>query len=35
MFDKDRFVEDSIKAVADGQGAISEIVAQAISDPAA
>lgn len=35
MFDKDRFVEDCIKAVAEGQGAISEIVAQAISDPAA
>lgn len=35
MFDKDRFVEDCIKAVAEGQGAISEIVAQAIADPAA
>ena len=34
MFDKDRFVEDCIEAVGEGQGAISEIVAQAISDPA-
>ncbi|MEN8130723.1 MAG: hypothetical protein ABFS45_11125 [Pseudomonadota bacterium] len=32
MFSKDCFIQDCIKAVADGQGAIREIVAEAISD---
>lgn len=34
MFDKDRFIEDCIKSVAEGQDAIRELVARAVSDPA-
>jgi predicted metal-dependent enzyme (double-stranded beta helix superfamily) len=34
MFNKDRFIEDCMNAVADGQGAIREIVAAAVSDSA-
>lgn len=34
MFNKDRFVEDCIKAVAEGQGAVREVVAEAVSDRA-
>lgn len=34
MFDKDRFVEDCINAVAEGQEAIREVMARAISEPA-
>lgn len=34
MFDKDRFIDDCVKAVADGQAAIREIVAEAMSDTA-
>lgn len=32
MFDKDRFIQDCMNAVAEGQGAIREIVAEAISN---
>jgi predicted metal-dependent enzyme (double-stranded beta helix superfamily) len=32
MFDKDHFIQDCIKAVADGQEAVREVVAGAISD---
>ena len=35
MFDKERFVEDCKRAVADGQAAIRELVERAVSDPAA
>ena len=34
MFDKDRFVQDCIDAVKDGQPAIRELVQAAVSDPA-
>lgn len=34
MFDKDRFIHDCIDAAAEGQGAIRELVAQAVADPA-
>lgn len=34
MFDKERFIEDCANAVADGQGAIRELVAKAVSDRA-
>jgi len=34
MFDKDRFTQECIAAVAAGQGAIREIVAKAVSNPA-
>lgn len=34
MFDKDRFIQDCRKAVAEGQGALRELVAQAVSDSA-
>ncbi|MEQ9335385.1 hypothetical protein [Thalassobaculum sp.] len=34
-FDRDRFVEDCKRAIADGQKAIREVVAEAVSDPAA
>lgn len=33
MFDKERFIADCIAAVADGQGAIRELVAAAVTDP--
>lgn len=32
MFDKDRFIEDCVKTVGEGEGAISELVAAAVSD---
>jgi predicted metal-dependent enzyme (double-stranded beta helix superfamily) len=32
MFEKDRFIEDCIKAIPDGQKAIREVVAEAVSD---
>nr|WP_294864263.1 hypothetical protein [uncultured Pseudogulbenkiania sp.] len=32
MFDKDRFIQDCLKAVADGQGAIRERVQEAVAD---
>lgn len=32
MFDKDRFIHDCMNAVAEGQGAIRELVAEAVSD---
>ena len=32
MFDKNRFIQDCIDAVAGGQGAIREVVAEAVSD---
>jgi predicted metal-dependent enzyme (double-stranded beta helix superfamily) len=32
MFDKDSFIQDCVNAVADGQGAVREVVADAISD---
>ena len=32
MFDKDRFIQDCMKAVAEGQGAIREVVAEAVAD---
>lgn len=35
MFDRQHFIEDCIRAVPDGQAAIREIVARAVSDPAA
>jgi predicted metal-dependent enzyme (double-stranded beta helix superfamily) len=35
MFDKDRFIEDCIAAAAEGQGAVRELVARAVADPAA
>ena len=34
MFDKDRFVEDCVKAAAEGQAAVRELLQRAISDPA-
>lgn len=34
MFDKDRLIEDCVKAVGEGEGAISELVAAAVSDGA-
>jgi predicted metal-dependent enzyme (double-stranded beta helix superfamily) len=34
MFDKDRFIQDCTKAVAEGQAAIRELVAEAVSDRA-
>lgn len=34
MFDKDRFIQDCIESVAEGQGAIRELVREAVSDPA-
>ncbi|MEO8407165.1 MAG: hypothetical protein ABI476_01885 [Oxalobacteraceae bacterium] len=34
MFDKDHFIQDCIQAVAEGQGAIRELVAEAVSDSA-
>jgi predicted metal-dependent enzyme (double-stranded beta helix superfamily) len=35
MFDKDRFIETCVGAIADGQDAIRELVAQAVSEPRA
>lgn len=35
MFSKDAFIEDCAKAVKDGQPAVREVVARAVSDPAA
>jgi len=35
MFDRDRFIDDCRQAMSGGQAAIREIVAEAISDPAA
>lgn len=32
MFDKDQFIQDCISAVAEGQGAIREVMAEAVSD---
>jgi predicted metal-dependent enzyme (double-stranded beta helix superfamily) len=32
VFDKDRFIEDCVKTVGEGEGAISELVAAAVSD---
>ena len=32
MFNKDHFIQDCIKAVAEGQGAVREVVAEAVSD---
>ena len=34
MFDRDRFIQDCIDAVADGQAAVREVVAAAVADPA-
>lgn len=34
MFDKDRFIQDCIKSMAEGQGAIRELVREAVADPA-
>jgi len=34
MFDKDQFIQDCMSAVAEGPGAIREVVAQAVSDSA-
>lgn len=34
MFDRDRFIEDCIKTVGEGEGAISELVAAAVADGA-
>lgn len=34
MFDKDSFIQDCVDAIAEGQGAIRELVAEAVSDPA-
>lgn len=34
MFDKDRFIQDCIEAAGEGQQAIRELVAAAVSDPA-
>lgn len=34
MFDKDRFIQDCIDAVGDGQAAVREVVAKAVSVPA-
>ena len=33
MFNKDRFIQDCIEAVKDGQAAVRELVTAAISDP--
>lgn len=35
MFDQQRFIEDCVRAAPEGQAAIREIVAHAVSDPAA
>lgn len=35
MFDKERFIEDCRRAVVEGQAAVREVVAAAVSDPAA
>ena len=32
MFDKDQFIQDCINAIADGQGAIREVVEKAVSN---
>ncbi|MFC6522223.1 hypothetical protein ACFQAT_23315 [Undibacterium arcticum] len=32
MFDKDRFIQDCMTAVAEGQGAIREVVVEAVAD---
>ena len=32
MFDKDRFVQNCMNAVAEGQGAIRKVVVEAVSD---
>lgn len=34
MFDRDRFIDDCIRAVSEGQGAVAERVAEAVSDGA-
>ncbi len=34
MFDKDRFIQDCVNAIAAGPGTIREVVAEAVSDPA-
>jgi predicted metal-dependent enzyme (double-stranded beta helix superfamily) len=34
MFDKDRFIQDCVNTIAAGQGAIREVVAEAVSDSA-
>ena len=34
MFDKDHFIQDCKNAVAEGQAAIREVVAEAVSDSA-
>lgn len=34
MFDKERFINDCISATGEGQGAIRELVAEAVADPA-
>ena len=34
MFERDRFIQDCIDAVADGQAAVREIVTEAVADPA-
>jgi len=34
MFDRDRFIEDCVNSVGEGEGAISELVAAAVSDGA-
>mgnify|MGYP001816478103 FL=1 len=33
MFDKDKFVQDCMDAVTEGQAAVREIVQSAVSDP--
>ena len=35
MFQKDKFIEDCADAVAEGQNAVRELVAEAVADPAA
>ena len=35
MFDRDRFIQDCIDAVAEGQAATREVVAEAVAEPAA
>jgi len=34
MFEKDRFIQDCIDAIAEGQGAVREVVSKAVSDSA-
>ncbi len=34
MFDRDRFIQDCIDAVGDGQAAVREVVTEAVADPA-